>query len=92
MDLRERMSALARLGQSERLRIVLAGEDRMVAIFRSRLPTTLCRACGGPTKQVRLGDEIVDRVVSTGGELTVIDAHAALERAEGIAALLRFPL
>lgn len=175
--------------QGDRRRIVLAGEDRMVAVFRSRLPTTVaarvagtisgaryetastladratallarldaseqqrivdeilteaakgghavagvegtlqavsrgavrrlyllrkfsdvgaacmtcaavqpgeaatCRACGGPTKQVRLGDEIVDRVVSTGGELTVIDAHAALERAEGIAALLRFPL
>lgn len=51
-----------------------------------------CRACGGPTKQVRLSEEIVDRVVTAGGELTVIDAHPALERAEGIAALLRFPL
>jgi peptide subunit release factor 1 (eRF1) len=51
-----------------------------------------CRACGGPTKRVCLGDEVVDRVVTAGGEIAVIDAHAALERAGGMAALLRFPL
>lgn len=51
-----------------------------------------CRMCGGRTKQVQLGDEIVDRVITAGGELTMIDAHVALERVGGIAALLRFPL
>jgi peptide subunit release factor 1 (eRF1) len=51
-----------------------------------------CRACGGPTKPVRLGDAVVDRVVTAGGEISVIDAHRALERAGGMAALLRYPL
>jgi peptide subunit release factor 1 (eRF1) len=51
-----------------------------------------CRMCGGPTKRVRLSDEVVDRVVETGGEIVMIETHAALERAGGMAALLRFPL
>jgi stalled ribosome rescue protein Dom34 len=41
---------------------------------------------------VRLGDAVVDRVVTAGGEISVIDAHRALERAGGMAALLRYPL
>jgi peptide subunit release factor 1 (eRF1) len=51
-----------------------------------------CRMCGGPTKRVRLSDAVVDRVVETGGEIVMIETHAALERAGGMAALLRFPL
>jgi ribosomal protein L40E len=51
-----------------------------------------CRVCGGPAKRVRLSDEVVDRVVAAGGEIVVIGTHAALERAGGMAAQLRFPL
>jgi stalled ribosome rescue protein Dom34 len=51
-----------------------------------------CRACGGPTKRTHLGEAVVSRVVTAGGEIFVIDTHAALERAGGMASLLRYPL
>lgn len=51
-----------------------------------------CRACGGPTKRVGLAYQVGDRVVAAGGEVVVIDTHAALGRAGGMAALLRFQL
>jgi peptide subunit release factor 1 (eRF1) len=51
-----------------------------------------CRACGGDTKPTELIDAIVDRVIATGGTIETLDAHPGLERAEGIAARLRYPV
>jgi peptide subunit release factor 1 (eRF1) len=54
--------------------------------------TPRCRACGGATTTVGLIDAIVERVVAAGGEVRVIDHHAGLARAGGMAAVLRFPV
>lgn len=51
-----------------------------------------CRVCGAPTRTVDLAAEVADRVVATGGEVAVVDTHAALARVGGLAARLRYPL
>jgi peptide subunit release factor 1 (eRF1) len=54
--------------------------------------TDACPMCGATTRPVRLGAVVVDRVVAAGGTVEVIDTHAELERAGGIAARLRYPV
>lgn len=51
-----------------------------------------CPACGTATRAVRLGTVAVDRVVAAGGTVEVVDTHAELARAGGIAARLRYPV
>jgi hypothetical protein len=41
---------------------------------------------------VALRDALVERVLSAGGEIEVVEAHEALGRVEGVAARLRYPL
>jgi peptide subunit release factor 1 (eRF1) len=55
-------------------------------------PTTgPCRWCGKATAPVELGEAMVHRAIATGGEVESVTAHAHLERAGGVAALLRYP-
>jgi len=49
-----------------------------------------CSYCGRETRPVELEEAIVDRVISTGGVVTVVDQHAWLSRRGGVAALLRY--
>jgi len=55
-------------------------------------PPLACRRCGAPTSAVELGAASVDRVLAAGGEVDMVDAHEALGRTGGMAALLRYPL
>jgi hypothetical protein len=57
-----------------------------------RGPAGACRLCGQPTEQRELGHAIVDRVLATGGRVDSLEAHDALARVGGVAALLRYPL
>lgn len=50
-----------------------------------------CRRCGGATRSVALGQELVGRVIAAGGAVDVVEP-AALEAAGGVAAHLRYPL
>ena len=52
---------------------------------------TACRWCGKPTSAVSLGEAIVQRVIAADGTVESAQAHAVLERAGGVAALLRYP-
>ncbi|MBI4637732.1 MAG: hypothetical protein HY727_15460 [Candidatus Rokubacteria bacterium] len=51
-----------------------------------------CRACGGKTRAVRLGDAVADRVIAADGAVDLVDEHPGLTRAGGMAARLRYPL
>ena len=51
-----------------------------------------CHACGSATKEVELGEALVERVLTTGGTVESVDGRASLARAGGVAALLRYPL
>jgi hypothetical protein len=52
---------------------------------------TTCRWCGKPTTAVSLGEAIVQRVIAADGTVESARTHAGLERAGGVAALLRYP-
>jgi hypothetical protein len=49
-----------------------------------------CSYCGHSTRTVELEETIVDRVIATGGGVTMIDRHGWLERRGGIVAVLRY--
>lgn len=49
-----------------------------------------CSYCGHDTRPVELEEAIVDRVIATGGSVTMVDHHEWLSRRGGIAALLRY--
>jgi Bacterial archaeo-eukaryotic release factor family 10 len=49
-----------------------------------------CRFCGQQTRAIELGEAMVDRVLATGGEVTMPERHGALAESEGLAALLRY--
>jgi len=51
-----------------------------------------CRICGSATKDVELGEALVQRVLATGGSVETVAIHAELGRAGGLAALLRYPV
>ena len=51
-----------------------------------------CRVCGGATQPTELGEALVERVVATGGSVEMVETQPWLERVEGVAALLRYPL
>ncbi|HET8575644.1 MAG TPA: hypothetical protein VFO18_00990 [Methylomirabilota bacterium] len=51
-----------------------------------------CRLCGQPTKGVELAEAMADRALGAGGSVHWVDVHAALMRAGGVAARLRYPL
>lgn len=51
-----------------------------------------CRLCGGPVRSVELGRWLVDRVLAAGGTAEVVEGHAGLAQAGGVAARLRYPL
>jgi peptide chain release factor subunit 1 len=51
-----------------------------------------CRLCGGETRAVELRDALVERVLSAGGEVEVVEAHEALGGVGGVAARLRYAL
>lgn len=53
---------------------------------------TSCARCGAPTREVRLGDALVERVIAARGHVELIPRDAALERLGGVAARLRYPL
>jgi hypothetical protein len=50
----------------------------------------VCR-CGGATALVELGEGMVRRVLAASGDVASVDTHAGLQRAGGVAALLRYP-
>jgi hypothetical protein len=49
-----------------------------------------CSYCGRDTRTIDLQEAIVDRVIATGGSVSLIDTHAWLERRGGVAAVLRY--
>ncbi len=49
-----------------------------------------CRWCGLTTNTTELGEAMVQRVLAAGGDVESVEAHARLERAGGVAALLRY--
>jgi hypothetical protein len=49
-----------------------------------------CRWCGTATRPLELGEAMVQRVIEAGGDVASVDAHGGLERAGGVAALLRY--
>jgi peptide chain release factor subunit 1 len=51
-----------------------------------------CRLCGGETRAVELRDALVERVLSSGGEVEVVETHDALGGVGGVAARLRYPI
>lgn len=51
-----------------------------------------CLVCAAATKEVELGEALVQRVLATGGSVETIAIHAGLGRAGGLAALLRYPV
>jgi len=53
---------------------------------------TACRRCRGATKEVELGEALVQRVLATGGTVDTVAVAGGLARAGGVAALLRYPL
>lgn len=55
-----------------------------------RAEEVVCRWCGATTGALELGEAMVQRVLAAGGDIASIDVHAGLERAGGIAALLRY--
>jgi peptide subunit release factor 1 (eRF1) len=56
-----------------------------------RAEDVACRWCGAATSALELGEAMVQRVLAAGGDVASIDVHAGLERAGGVAALLRYP-
>ncbi|MGE5802516.1 MAG: hypothetical protein ACM358_09665 [Gemmatimonadota bacterium] len=50
-----------------------------------------CRFCGRATSPVELEHAMSRRVLAAGGRVEVVDEHAGLTRAGGVAALLRYP-
>jgi peptide subunit release factor 1 (eRF1) len=51
-----------------------------------------CRLCGGATTETELGEAVVSRVIADGGAVEILEKHAGLARADGVAALLRYSL
>jgi hypothetical protein len=47
--------------------------------------------CGGAaTNALELGETMVQRVLAAGGDVASLNVHAGLQRAGGVAALLRY--
>ena len=67
-----------------------AGRACLACGALQRGASNACRWCGKPTSSVDLGEEIVRRVLAADGTVESTGAHAGLERAGGIAALLRY--
>ncbi len=51
-----------------------------------------CRVCGAVTKEIELGEALVQRVLASGGSVEAVTVHAELGRAGGVAARLRYPV
>src|SRR5439155_23709958 len=49
-----------------------------------------CAYCRRPTRPVQFDEELVDRVIATGGAVSTIERHAGLAQRGGILALLRY--
>jgi hypothetical protein len=56
-----------------------------------RADADVCRRCGAATGLIELGEGMVQRVLAASGDVASVDTHAGLERAGGVAALLRYP-
>jgi peptide subunit release factor 1 (eRF1) len=50
----------------------------------------VCRFCGGDTRATELGEAMVDRVIATRGDVTVVERHGGLEQSGGVVAVLRY--
>jgi len=49
-----------------------------------------CGYCRHETRPVPLDETIIDRVLATGGSVTMVDGHPGLERGGGLLAMLRY--
>jgi peptide subunit release factor 1 (eRF1) len=49
-----------------------------------------CRFCGAATQPTELGEAMTTRVLASGGEVSVLGRHAALDGLDGVGALLRY--
>ena len=49
-----------------------------------------CGYCMRDTRPVPLDEAIIDRVLATGGDVTVVDRHESLARHGGLLASLRY--
>jgi hypothetical protein len=68
------------------------GTGTVCSSCQALAPTTsdACRWCGGVTRPVDLAEAMIQRVLAAGGDAASVDVHAALGRAGGVAALLRY--
>jgi peptide subunit release factor 1 (eRF1) len=82
-------------GTVDRLYLLASyGEDGRICLgchALQRGEDVACRWCAAATHALELGEAMVQRVLAAGGDVASIDGHAALERAGGVAALLRYP-
>jgi hypothetical protein len=49
-----------------------------------------CRFCGGGTQPTELGEAMVNRVLATGGAVSVVGRHGGLAGHDGVGAILRY--
>jgi hypothetical protein len=66
------------------------GRVRRTCGALQRAASHVCGWCGAMTGAVELGEAMVQRVLAAGGDVESVGAHAALARAGGVAALLRY--
>jgi hypothetical protein len=50
----------------------------------------MCAASAGRDAATDLGEAMVDRVIATRGDATVVEGHGGLEQSEGVVAVLRY--
>jgi peptide subunit release factor 1 (eRF1) len=53
-------------------------------------PAGPCRFCSAATRPTELGEAMVNRVLATGGSVSVVGRHAGLAGRDGVGALLRY--
>jgi peptide subunit release factor 1 (eRF1) len=51
-----------------------------------------CRLCGAAMREVDLREAMSERVIADGGTVVPVMVHAGLDRVDGVAAVLRFPI
>jgi peptide subunit release factor 1 (eRF1) len=69
-----------------------AGRQCVACGALQRGAAAACRLCRAATKEVELGEALVQRALATGGSVETAEVHAELGRAGGVAALLRYPV
>ena len=69
-------------------------EGRVCRVCRAlqRGADGVCRWCSAETTELELAEAMVQRVLAASGDVAIVDVHAGLAHAGGVAALLRYRL